>query len=98
MRQICRLRPSSRSCVTHSGVGYSKGNGFAEQAVQAFEGMLRVHKVSLEKRIFEKICGHLVVAWLTEHAADMLNRHYCRKGRTDSLPAIEGEKVRGQHA
>ena len=27
MKQVCALRPSSRSCLTHSGVGLSKETG-----------------------------------------------------------------------
>lgn len=64
--------------------GARTGHGFAEQAVQAFEGMFRVHKLNLETKVGEHIpCGHPVVAWLTEYVAEMLNRHIVGKdGRT----------------
>lgn len=40
--------PVSRFCLTHAGVGDSTVRGFAEQAVQSFEGMLRVHTRSIK--------------------------------------------------
>ena len=68
--QICALRPESRSCITHSGVGDSKGNGFAERAVQSVEEMVRVQKLAVESRIKAKLpCVHPLMSWLVEHAA-----------------------------
>ncbi len=55
LNQICSMRPSSRACTTHSGVGDSKGNGLAERAVQSIEEMVRVHKLVVEARIKEKL-------------------------------------------
>ena len=76
MKQICALRPSSRSCLTHSGVGDSKGNGLAERAVQSLEEMIRVHKLWFESHLKTKLpCAHPLMAWLVEHRADVLNRY-----------------------
>ena len=76
MKQICALRPSSRSCLTHSGVGDSEGNGLAERAVQSLEEMIRVHKLSFESRLKTKLpCAHPLMARLVEHCADVLNRY-----------------------
>lgn len=44
VRKVCQLRRSSRSCFDHSCFRHSQGNGFVEQAVQSFEGMMRAHK------------------------------------------------------
>lgn len=85
MRQTCRSLALSRSIVHHSGVCASQGNGLAEQAAQAFEGVSRVHKSSFEGRVKSNMPGgHPVVPWLTEHDADMLNR--CTFGKDGRTP------------
>ena len=84
------VRPSSRSCLTHSGVGDSKGNGLAERAVQTLEEMIRVHKLSFESRIKTRLaCGHPLISWLVElrRRAEQV-QHRC--GWSHTLPEVEG--------
>ena len=98
MKQICALRPSSRSCLTHSGVGDSKGNGLAERAVQPLEEMIRVHKLSFESRLKTKVpCAHPLVAWLVT-LRGCAEQVHSRSRWSHSLSAVEGQEVRGAHA
>lgn len=79
-RQVRRLSPSLRPCLAHSGAGGSKG-GFAEQAVQPFEGMPRAHKLSLGQRFGQNALGeHPVMGWLVEHSVESLNLFYSGSG------------------
>jgi hypothetical protein len=96
VNQICALRPESRSCCTHSGVGDSKGNGFAERAVQSIEEMVRVHKLALESRIKTKLpCTHEIMSWLVEHAADVLNRYSVGSDGRTPYQRLKGRKFVG---
>ena len=96
VNQICNLRPESRSCVTHSGVGDSKGNGLAERAVQSVEEMIRVHKLALESRLKCKVpCVHLIMSWLVEHAADVLNRYNIGLDGRTPYQRLKGRKFMG---
>ncbi len=96
VNQICSLRPESRSCLSHSGVGDSKGNGLAERAVQSVEEMIRVHKLAVETRIKAKLpCVHPMMAWLVEHAADVLNRYCIGKDGRTPYQRLKGRKFVG---
>ncbi len=96
LNQICSMRPSSRACTTHSGVGDSKGNGMAERAVQSIEEMVRVHKLAVEARIKERLpCTHPMMAWLVEHAADVLNRYNIGKDGRTPYQRLKGRKFIG---
>ena len=65
-------------------VGDSQGNGGAEQAVGAMQGLSRTLVAALEHRLKKKIAGnHKLVPWLVRHAsslASIANRG--RDGRT----------------
>ena len=53
----------------------SQSNGIAERAVQTVEGQVRAMLLALESRLDAKIpMTHHVIAWLVEHAADVLNK------------------------
>ncbi len=96
VNQICSLRPESRSCLSHSGVGDSKGNGLAERAVQSVEEMIRVHKLAVETRIKAKLpCVHPMVAWVVEHAEDVLNRYCIGKDGRTPYQRLKGRKFVG---
>lgn len=72
VKHMWRLRPNSRSCTPQSGVGDSKG----ERIRRAGSRVLRKgYEFSLEKGVGQNVpCGHLVIGWLVEHSADVLNR------------------------
>ena len=96
VNKICGLRPESRTVVTHSSVGDSKGNGLAERAVQQVEEMIRVHKLAVETRIKAKLaCVHPLMAWLVEHAADVLNRYGIGKDGRTPYQRLKGRKFVG---
>ena len=72
-------------CSDNLTIGGSTGNGFAERAVQSVEEMSRVHKRAVESRVTAKLpCAHPLMAWLVEHAADVLDR--CSVGRDGRTP------------
>lgn len=97
VKQVCRLRPGPRSCLTHIGVEHVRGNGFAKQAVQSFEGTLRAHKLNLEKRVWQNSsCGHPVIGWLVEHSVQLLQPMSCGGRRKNPpLNASRGESSSG---
>ena len=96
MNQICALRPSSRSVLTNSGVGDSKGNGLAERAAQSVEEMIRVHKLAFESRLKRTLpCVHPVMSWLVEHCADVLNRYRIGGDGRTPYQRLKGRKFMG---
>ena len=96
MKEICALRPSSRSSLTHSGVGDSTGNGLAEPAVQSVEEMIRVHTLSLQSRLKTKLpCAQPLMAWLVEHCADVLNRYNVGADGRTPYQWLKGRKFVG---
>lgn len=89
VRHVCALRPENRSSAVPSGVG---GHGLAEGVAQSLEEMVRVHKMSLERRPKAKVpCTHPVIAWLVAHGAVALNR--CRAGADGRAPC---QRLRGR--
>lgn len=53
----------------------SKGNGFAERAVQQVEEMVRVLKLALENALGKRVAvSHPCMAWLVQHAVGIVNR------------------------
>jgi hypothetical protein len=57
-------------------VGESQSNGGIEGAVRIVKGILRVHLMALEAKIGAKFpSGHPVIAWLVEHATDIITKH-----------------------
>ena len=50
LRAVAKLRGNNRTTLENSPVGDSAGNGFAENAVQRMEKLLRVHKLDLERK------------------------------------------------
>ena len=67
---VLRDRETAEDQVTvleESPVGDSKGNGFAERAVQQLEEILRVHKLALETTLQGEIeVDHCAVVWLVD--------------------------------
>ena len=63
--KICAPRPSSGSCLTHS-----------ERAVQSLDKVVRLHKLTFESHLKTRLARvHLIMTWLVEHCADVLNRY-----------------------
>ena len=75
LKEIAKLRGPRRTMLEASPVGDSKSNGVAERAIQSMEKLVRVHKLSIETRINEKLSvRHPLFAWLMEFCADLYNR------------------------
>ena len=65
----------------------SASNGMTENGVKVFKGLLRVHLLSLERRIGGKIpSSHPILTWLVQHTANILTK--CLVG-TDGKTAYE---------
>ena len=74
-----------------SPVGDSKSNGVAERAIQSMEKLIRVHKLSIETRINEKLSvRHPLFAWLVEFCADLYNRFQIGSRRQNCTSASQG--------
>ena len=72
--EVKRRRPEP-TILENSPVGDSRSNGAAERAVQAVGEQVRVLRRGLEQRLGVKLSGkHPVMAWLVEHAADLISR------------------------
>ena len=74
-------------------MGDSKGNVFAERAVQQVEEMVRVHKLALENAVGKRIpIDHPCIPWLVQHAVDLVNRFLVMKDGTTAYQRVKGAK------
>ena len=74
LKEVAKLRGPRRTISEASPVGDSKSNGVVERAIQTMEKLIRVHKLSVETRINEKLSvSHPLFAWLVEFCADLYN-------------------------
>ena len=77
----------------------SQSNGLAERAVQAAEEQTRVLKLALEQRINGKIpANHPVIAWLLQHATDLITKIEKKKNGRTSYEMIKGKPYSGELA
>jgi len=96
MREVAKER-DAETILEESPVGDSKGNGFAERAVQQVEEMLRVHKLALETRVGQRVSvTHPAFAWLVEHVADVINKSLVMKDGTTAYERAKGRKHHGE--
>ena len=93
---VAKRRGELPTNIECSPVGESQANGFAERAIRSIEEMVRTHKLALESRLGQGLpIEHPVVAWLIEHAADILNKTQVgRDGRTP-YERLKGRKYAG---
>ena len=98
MNKIAQLREHP-TLMERSPVGDSKANGRAERAVQAVEEQLRTMRLGLEQRLKGPTPpNHPVIAWLTEHATDVVNKLYRRKNGRTSYELVKGKPYRSELA
>ncbi len=75
----------------------SQSNGLSERAVQSVEGMVRTHKLALEKKIDREIpSSHPLIAWLVEHCAFLLNKYLVSSDGRTPHERVKGKKYRGE--
>ena len=80
-----RVERSNVAVPEHSHPGESQSNGLAERAIREVVDHIRVLKLALETHLNVRIpSNHLVMAWLVEHAAYLLNR--CQLGTDGRTP------------
>ena len=91
--RIAERRGDKKTIIEEAPKGDSKGNGFAERAVQQLEEIVRVHKLALENRVGQKIpIGHPCLAWLVRHAADVVNRYLIMQDGTTAYERVKRRK------
>ena len=86
-RAVKEKRAPYKTILENSPVEASGSNGIAEKAVQELEGQVRAMRLALAARIGEMPAeASAVMAWMTEAAAQLINRHQVGKdGRTPPL-------------
>ena len=104
-RAVKEKRAPYKTTLENSPVESSGSNGLAEKAAQELEGQVRTMRSALAARIGEMPAeASVIMAWMTEAAAQLINRHQVGKdGRTPyervhgrrgaALVAEFGEKV-----
>ena len=105
MQERVKAMRRMETVLTNSKKKVSQTNGVIERAVQEIEGIVRTIKMHLEHLIERRIpANHAILAWMTEYAAEMYNRHRevlnkrtpyeLLKGRQRAKPmALFGETV-----
>ena len=82
-----------------SPVGESQSNGEVENAVKMIQGMARVIKAGLERRLGKRIPrDHPIVPWIIRHAAGILNRRLVGKDGKTAHERARGRRWRKKGA
>ena len=96
VQEEVKSRREQATILENSPVGDSRANGAAERAVQAVQEQVRVLRHALEARIGAKIKGsHPIIAWLIEHAADVLNRYHVGEDGRTPYERLKGKRYQG---
>jgi len=75
----------------------SQSNGIAERSVQSVEGQVRTLKLALEQHLNGKISvPHVIMTWMVEHAADLLNKFAVGEDGRTAYERIKGKKYSGE--
>ena len=76
VQEEVKRRREDPTILENSPVGDSRSNGAAERAVQAVGEQVRVLRKAFEERVgYRLVAGHPVLAWLIEHAGDLLSKY-----------------------
>ena len=95
-KEVARRR-EKETILENSPKGDSKANGVAERAVQAFAEQFRVVRAALQQRLGAKIPGnHCLTSWMTEHAADLLNKYHVGVDGRTAYRRWKGKDYRGE--
>lgn len=91
VHQVCKLRPSSKSCRKHPGVAVEGGRVRGTSCVSA-----RRHDSGAQdapKKGGQYMpCAHLVIAWLAEHSVGALNRYQMGSDGTTPSQRLNARK------
>jgi len=75
--------------------GESQSNGAVENGVKLIKGMIRVYKLALNRRLDGNIpTHHPVMAWLVEHAGEMLSKYMVGKDGKTGYERLFGKTVK----
>ena len=97
MEQVAGLRKDVKTILEMAPVGDSKGNGFAERAVQSIEEMVRVVKIAFEARTKELLkVDHKIFSWMVQHAADLLNKFVVGVDGRTAYHRVRGRPFHGE--
>ena len=93
VQEEVKRRREEPTILENSPVGDSRSNGAAERAVQALGEQVRVLRKALESRIGYRLAGsHPVMAWLIEHAADVLSMFQVGEDGKTGYERLMGKK------
>ena len=93
VQEEVKRRRTESTVLENSPVGDSRANGSAERAVQAIGEQVRVLRRGLERRLGLKVSGkHPVMAWLVEHAADVLSKNQVGGDGRTAYELLKGKK------
>ena len=91
--RVAEKRGELKTIPEEAPKGDSKGNGFAERAVQQFEEIMRVHKLALDNLVGRRIpIEHPCIPWLVQHAADVVNRYLVMSDGTTAYERVKRRK------
>jgi hypothetical protein len=91
---VCKARTGAKTIPEESPVASKGSNGIVERAVQTIEGQIRALKSQLDERYKIKIdVEHLVVTWLVDYAAYLVNRLEVGKDGKTSYERSKGKKA-----
>ena len=84
-----------RWMVESSPVGASASNGRVERGIQSMQGQVRVMKSCLqEKWEIDIEADHMIMAWMVEYAAHLLNRFEVGKDGKTAYERCKGKKAK----
>jgi hypothetical protein len=90
---VARQLPEG-TLMVESAATESESNGCIESGVKLFKGMLRVHLLALEKKAGGRFPSqHPCVAWLIEHAADVVTKYLLGSDGRTAYERLFGKKI-----
>ena len=93
IQEEVRRRRAENTILENSPRGDSRANGAAERAVQAVGEQIRVLRKALESRVGLSLCSsHPVLAWLIEHAADVISKYQVGDDGKTAYERLKGKK------
>ena len=93
VQEEVKKRRVEPTIIDNSPVGDSRSNGAAERAVQAVGEQVRVLRKALEGRVGYQVPGsHPIVAWIIEHAADVLSKYQIGDDGKTGYERLKGKK------
>ena len=93
VQEEVKKRREEPTLLENSPVGDSRSNGAAERAVQSVGEQIRVLRKALESRMGYRLPGsHPALAWMVEHAADLLSKFLVGIDGKTAYERLKGKK------